>query len=119
MTHQSEPLTAPATNDAGQQVAQLRHVLGLVGQIAGRPDAEAGDAALDEGARVTSAYDSAMPIVQRQFDALAAETAAWAAAGVAALLAAGGDGIQPRAAAARLADELDVALMRLCGLLRA
>ena len=45
----------------------------------------------------------ALPIVQRRFEALAAETALWAAAGVEALLAAG-DAAPPRAAAARLAE---------------
>ncbi|HEY9553699.1 hypothetical protein [Allosphingosinicella sp.] len=116
MTHQSAPLS-PILADAGRQIAQLRQVRHLVGQIAGR-SAVAGDSALDENARVAVAYDDAMPIVRRRFDALAAETAAWAAAGVAALIAAGRDGEPPKAAAAMLADELDRALARLAVLLR-
>ncbi len=95
--------------DAGRQVAQLRHLLQLVEELAGRaPKPGSGDALLDEGARISSSYHAAQPIVQRRFNALAAETAKWSAAGVEALLAAG-DARSP-AAAARLADELDNAL---------
>ncbi len=69
--------------DAGGQVAQLRHVLKLVEELAGecarRPPS---DAALDESARISSLYDGCEPIVRRRFFALAAETAAWSAAGV-------------------------------------
>ncbi len=119
MTHQPAPLVAPALTDAGRQVAQLRQVLVLVGQIAGRePTPGDEDSALDENARIAAAYDDALPILRRRFDALAAETAAWAAAGVAALIAAGRDGEPPKAAAATLADELDHALARLGALLR-
>jgi hypothetical protein len=112
MTHQSAPAYLPSSGDAGFKAAQLRHVLGLVEQIAGRtPDGDGGEQALDRSARTSAAYDAAVPIVQRRFDALAAETSTWAAAGVEALLAGGGD--PPRAAAARLADELTRALTRL------
>ena len=118
MTHQPRPVHVPATADAGRQIAQLRHVLGLVGQIAGYkrslPDAEA---ALDEGARITAAYEQAMPIVQRRFDTLAAETASWAALGVRALIKAKGSS-NPRAAAGRLALELEQSLRELTGMLR-
>jgi hypothetical protein len=120
MTHQSVPSSAASARvDAGRQVAQLREVLVLVCQLAGRsaPE-EPAEAALDESARLAAAYDAAMPILQRRFDALAAETAAWAAAGVAALLAAGRVGEPPKAAAATLADELEKALGRLAKLLR-
>jgi hypothetical protein len=112
MTHQSAPAYMPTSGDAGFKAAQLRHVLGLVEQIAGRgPGDEDGGQALDRSARNSAAYDAALPIVQRRFDALALETSTWAAAGVEALLAGGGD--PPRAAAARLADELSRALARL------
>ena len=117
MTHQSPPQYGGTPIDAGCQVAQLRHVLHLVEELAGRsapPGAD--DAALDEGARISSAYDHAMPVVQRRFDALAAETTAWSAAAVEALLSCGGS---PKAAAARrLADELASALRNLSKLLR-
>ncbi|MNC94056.1 hypothetical protein D3C83_108210 [compost metagenome] len=55
--------------------------------------------------------------MQRRFEALANETALWAAAGVEALLASG-DGAPSRAAAARLARQLDNALAALGALLR-
>jgi hypothetical protein len=113
--HEPQPQPAAAFGDAGRQLAQLREVLRLVEAIAGQ--GEAGDpphAALDEAARVTSAYGDALPIVQRRFDALVAETVAWAAAGVDALTRAGG----PRPAAARLAGELSRALEDLLALLK-
>lgn len=119
MTHQSAPLAAPTVADAGRQVAQLRQVLVLVSQIAGRePVLGSEDSALDENARIAAAYDDTLPILRRRFDALAAETAAWAAAGVAALIAAGREGEPPKAAAATLTDELHHALGKLIALLR-
>lgn len=119
MTHQSPAFAMPAMNDAGRQVAQLRHVLTLVEQIAGRPDRDqGGDAALDESARISGAYDDAVPIVQRRFDALIAETALWAAAGVEALLAANSPDRQSQGAAAALAHELARALRDIARVLR-
>ncbi len=115
MTHQPSPLSAAAGADAGRQVAQLRQVLLLVEQIAGRGDpARAAEIALDEAARFGAAYGDALPVVQRRFDALVAETVAWAAAGAEALSLAGG----PRPAAARLADELGQAIEDLAKLLK-
>lgn len=110
MTHQS-PLRFERTPiDAGRQIAQLRHVLELVEQMAGGSGSPYGaENALDEIARIGAAYDEASPIVRRRFDALAEETAAWSAAGVEALLAASGER-RPRAAARRLAEELTRAL---------
>ena len=116
MTHQASLPKALAATDPGRQLAQLRQVLTLVAQIAGRGDPGAGaDTALDEAARVSTAYGDALPIVQRRFDALAAETVAWAAAGVEALTLARGT---PTAAARRLADELEPAVAELLRLLR-
>lgn len=97
---------SPGPNDAGQRIARLCHVLKLVEKIAGRPPAPHG--ALDNHARITSAYGQASPIVQRRFDALVGETAAWVATGVEALLVAGD--APARAAAEQLARELDAAL---------
>jgi hypothetical protein len=115
MTHQAPPSPAAAGPDPGRQIAQLREALRLVERIAGEERAH--DRALDEAARISGAYDLALPIVQRRFEALASETALWAAAGVEALLAA--DNGQPsRAAAARLARQLDMALDDLATLLR-
>lgn len=114
MTLQSPPPQAAAGADAGRQLAQLREVLRLVEQIAGRGSAAGRDSALDEAIRAGAAYGDALPIVQRRFDAQVAETVAWAAAGVEALSLSGG----PRAAAARLADELKLAIEDLVKLLR-
>jgi len=117
MTHQSAAYFVRTPIDAGHQVAQFRHVLSLVEEIAGsRPASGGGDAALDESARISSAYSTAYPLVQRRFDALAAETAAWSTAAVEALLGAGER--RSKAAARLLADELAEALSRLSALLR-
>lgn len=114
MTHQAPPSAVPSGADPGRQVAQLHELKRLVERIAGRTPA-AQDAALDAAARTSAAYDRAPPIAQRRFDALAAESAAWAAAGVEALLAA--DGQTPLAAAGRLANALDETLSELSALL--
>ena len=117
MTHQSQTQFPSVPVEAGRQVAQLRHVLRLVEELAGRRSGRGPDyAALDESARVSSAYDRALPIVQRRFDALAGETAVWSTAAVEALLASGGR--SSPAAARRLAEELDRALKRLAQILR-
>lgn len=115
MTHQAPPAPATAGPDPGRQIAQLREALRLVERIAGteRPH----DRALDEAALISSAWDAALPVVQRRFEALAGETALWAAAGVEALLAADG-GPPSRAAAARLAQQIETALGALAALLR-
>jgi hypothetical protein len=116
MRHQSHKDAARLPIDAGSQMAQLRNVLHLVGEIAGRGAASGtDDKTLDEAARISSAYHEAEPIVRRRFDILAAETASWSAAGVEALLAAGET--RSPAAAARLAEELEQALTRLSGML--
>lgn len=117
MSYQSPNQFTRAPSDAGRQLAQLRHVLGLVEELAGRPTSPSGgDGALNEEAQLSSVYSGALPILRRRFDALAAETAAWSAAGVEALLAAGER--RSRAAARRLADELHSALGELTTLLR-
>lgn len=115
MTHQAPPIPASAGPDPGRQIAQLREALRLVERLAGEERTH--DRALDEAARISSAYDVALPVVQRRFDALANESALWAAAGVEALLASG-EGEPSRAAAVRLARQLDNALADLAALLR-
>ena len=65
---------------------------------------------------MSDAYERALPVVRRRFDSLSGETSGWAAAGVEALLAAGQDA-PPRAAAARLASQLDLALAEMAALL--
>jgi hypothetical protein len=113
MTHQAPALEADQRPDAAAQLAQLREVQTLVERIAGRA-ASPRDAALDEAARAGSAYGDALPVTRRRFDALVAETVAWAAAGVEALTRAAGT----PAAAGRLADELDHAIADLLKMLK-
>ena len=115
MTHQAPPAPATAGPDPGRQIAQLREALRLVERIAGTQRTH--DRALDEAARISGAWEVALPVVQRRFEALASETALWAAAGVEALLAAG-SGPPSRAAAARLALQIETALGELAKLLR-
>lgn len=116
MTHQAPPAAPLPGADPGRQVAQLREALLLVRSLAGAgTSAGAKDRMLDEAARISGAYDAALPIVQRRFDALAGETAAWVAAGVEALLA---TPIVPAPVAAeRLAVSLEQALAELHELL--
>ena len=116
MTHHAPVTLQAGAADPVDRTAELRHVLSLVERIAGRKASPLADKALDEAARVSSAYGEAHSIVQRRFDALAAETAAWAAAGVEALVSAG-EGDPPRAAAGRLADELARALRQMAKVL--
>jgi len=116
MTHQAPPVPSSSSADPGRQVARLREALRLVEDIADRPAAYGRDSLLDEAARVSGAYERALPIVQRRFDALAAEAEGWTAAGVEALLVAARSG-SPRAAADRLARRLSEALSELTALL--
>ena len=114
MTHQAPPPVPPPGADPGRQVAQLREALRLVERIAGREEG-GDDAGLDAGARISEAYARALPVAQRRFETLVAETTLWAAAGVEALLA----GEPPsRAAAGRLAGALERALSELAAALR-
>ena len=118
MTHQAPPSSAPSGTDPGQQVAQLREALRLVERIAGMPEPpDSRDFQLDEAAHISIAYDGALPVVQRRFETLAAETTDWAAAGVEALLIAA-ETAPPQAAAARLAVQLERALNELTDLIR-
>jgi hypothetical protein len=113
MTQQEPPLYAPGLADAGAQLAQLRQVLALVEELAGRVSTSPQDDALDSAARVSAAYARALPIDQKRFDALAAEIARWAGAGVEALLKLDEAGLPVRAAAERLAEELEKGLAAL------
>lgn len=89
----------------------MREILLLVRELAGTGGDASADALLDEAATVSSLYERATPVAQRRFDGQAAEIAAWAAAGVEALLA---SGVPPRPSAARrLAERLDESLSRL------
>ena len=113
MTQQEPPFYAPGLADAGAQLAQLRQVLALVEELAGRVSTSPGDEALDEAARISAAYARALPIDQKRFDGLAAETARWARAGVEALLKLDEAGMPVRAAAEQVAQELEKGLAAL------
>lgn len=113
MTQQEPPFYAPGLADAGAQLAQLRQVLALVEEMAGRASVSPRDDALDEAARVSAAYARALPIDQKRFDSLAAETARWARAGVEALLKLDEAGMPVRAASEQLALELEKGLAAL------
>lgn len=91
----------------------MREILLLVRELSGTGSDPSADAMLDEAATISSLYERATPVAQRRFDGQAAEIAAWAAAGVEALLA---SGVPPRPSAARrLAERLDESLSRLTG----
>src|SRR4051812_8093015 len=119
MTHQAPPSSPPPGADPGRQIAQLREALRLIERIAGRPESGSGsdEIRLDAAARISEAYERALPVARHRFEAFAAETTLWAAAGVEALLAVG-NGTPPRAAAARLANALERALSEMAALLR-
>lgn len=99
--------TRPASPDdrPGQQLARLRAVLALVESMAGIESAGAVD--LGDGAALEDRYASAPGAARRRYDALAGETAAFAAAGIEALIRAR---VEPVAdvsrPAARLAQEM-------------
>jgi hypothetical protein len=111
VTHQAPPASAQPQGDPGRQVASLREALILVRGVCGEAEPPAREALLDEAAWFSSAYERASPVVQRRFDAMSCETAAWAAAGVEALLTAGAP--PPAAPALRLAGALEHSLQRL------
>jgi hypothetical protein len=112
VTHQAPPLSALAAGDPGRQVASLREALILVRGICGQDEPPPPrEALLDEAAWFSGAYERASPVLRRRFDAVSGEVAAWAAAGVEALLAAGS--APPPAPAQRLAEALEDSLARL------
>ena len=118
MTQQNHLFNELAGGEAGRRSARLGNVLDLVQQIAGG-FGQTRDAALDDSARISSAYERSAPLVRRRFDAWVTEASAWAAAGLDALAGAADPGNRPQAAAARLADELELAMADLKKLLRA
>jgi hypothetical protein len=111
--HQQAPSHFPGLADAGGQVTQLRQVLALIEELAGGGSAPPASAALDQAARISAAYERALPIDQRRFDLFAADTARWAAAGVEALLKLEERRQPCRAAASVLAAKLASALAAL------
>jgi hypothetical protein len=109
----------PGLADAGGQVAQLRQVLALVDEIAGRQQAPVPDQGLDEAARISGGYAHAAPVVQRRFDRLAGETARAAAAGVETLLQLSDAGRPAAAAATVLGEALRKAVRNLAAVVGA
>lgn len=105
----SAPIAAPA-----EQLAQLRAIQALVDELAGTARGYAPGESGDLDAR----YDIACPIAQSRFDALASETAAFAAAGLSALIAGQSAGAAGSAGAALLAREMDRAIRKMEALLR-
>jgi hypothetical protein len=110
MSYQVSTYSEAPPIEAGQQIAHLRHVLGLVEEIAGLDRDGSGYKSLDEAARTSADYERSLPIVRKRFDALAEETIAWAAVALKALDQAHEDANPPRAAATQLAHELERAL---------
>lgn len=112
MVDQAPDTWIAAENHASRRLAQLAHVRSLVGEIAGKP-AVSEEQTIDRSARIGAAYDAALPIAQKRFDTLAAETAAWAAAAAQALLDTRGNPEACPAPAACLATELEKAERRM------
>lgn len=83
-------------------LARIGEIEALVAQIAGMAPGD--DAALDRAARISSAYDVALPIERKRFDQLVTATSGWALTAVEALLAAGSQASP--AAAGQLARDL-------------
>lgn len=118
MKHEQGAYLAPGLADAGAEVAQLRQILSLVGEMAGVAPAQ-DDSDFDQAARIGAGYERALPIDQRRFDQHAADTARAAAAGVEALLQLEEQGRPCRVAARVLAETLSRALAELEQIVRA
>lgn len=106
MSKIATPVVPEARPAPAQQLTELRAIQALVNELAGLPDprGEAADDSADQR------YDAAPPIVQSRFDALSAEAAAIAAAGLSALIQGRRQGTAAAAAAAQLAREMDRAI---------
>lgn len=87
-----------------QQIVELRTIQGLVRELAGMSGQEGGDAHEEA---LNCRYDGAPPLIQRRFDALAGEAAAFAAAGLSALIEGRQLGNGASAAAGHLAREME------------
>lgn len=106
MTVQSTLSGGPAPGDpAAAQIAQLCAVYGLVGEMAGLPAS-----GLPDETALIAAYRDAPSVARRRFEALAGETAGFAASAIGALIE---SGERPAPVAAVLAAELDRAFRRL------
>lgn len=111
MSEMTHPVAAPAS--PGQQLADLRAIHALVSELAGLdrvPEPVRNDIELR--------YDRATPIARQSFDAVASETAAFAAAGLSAIIAGRAINDRPTGGAEHLAHEMERAIKRLDALLR-
>lgn len=108
MNQQSSSSISTAPLSPGSQISELRAILGLVHTLAGNE----GGIERPEPADADIRYASAAPLVRRRFDALAAETAAFSATGLSALIG-GRERGDTRAAAAFLARTMDRAILRM------
>lgn len=95
-----------------EQIAQLRAIHALVDELAGNAPERVGAVA-----DIDRLYDRASSIAQRRFDALAGETAAYAAAGLSALIAGRSAGGMVAGAAAHLARAMARSIRRMEALL--
>ena len=109
MSELSSAPVASARPAPSEQVAQLRAIRSLVEELAGLAPRADHPLAVDLDRR----YDVASPIAQRHFDALAGETAAYAEAGLSALIAGRGAGGEISGGAAHLAREMARSIQRM------
>ncbi|WP_147417687.1 hypothetical protein [Sphingomonas cavernae] len=104
MSEISTPIVPEGKPTPAQHLTELRAIQALVNELA---DASIPALPLVADPALDKRYDSAAPLVQRRFDAVAGETAAYAAAGLTALIAGRRQGAGANAAAAHLAREME------------
>jgi cysteine synthase len=92
-----------------EQIAQLRAIRALVDELAGNQP----DAMVPVRHDLDRLYDRAPSVARERFNALAGETAAYAAAGLSALIAGRGSGGSVTGAAALLAREMARSIRRM------
>lgn len=105
----SHPQAAPVT--PVQALADLRAIHALVSELAGQA------VTASETPNVTPRYEQASQLARQRFDAVAGETAAYAAAGLAAIIAGRAVNPAPTGGAAHLANEMARSIRTLEGLL--
>lgn len=104
VTRISTPIVPEGKPLPAQQLTELRAIQTLVNELAGIATLSENN---DPNPELDTRYDSAPPLAQRRFDAVAGETAAFAAAGLTALIAGRRQGAGANAAAAHLAREME------------
>jgi hypothetical protein len=126
MSHYQSTYALDDEAEAAHALVRLRGVLALVERMAGGFEAASHEAAwidqqaLDEGATLALHYANASSIARRRFDALAAEAAGFAAAGLAALIQhKQRSGRECVSAARKLADEMRRSINAMANILAA